>query len=989
MTHPRVRATLLAAAFVASVGWSSPVLADPAAMAPDVPLGPASTTIPFAATSTDPVAAGVQRRHGRWTTSAGPQVVEVIDVDPAAPGISLEVSGPAAGPNALETVRSQAARASRDGHRVIAAINGDTFGAVDATTRAPAGLQVHRGEVITGSTTTKPTLGFDADESARLGDVSLRASMVLADGITKLAIDRLNKPRQSGDLVLYTRRWGASTHTSGGGSEVVLTGAALPLRVSGTWTATVASVKPTGHDTVIPTGSLVLSALGTDAAKLATLTVGSTVTIATSITAGWEGTVEAIGGREWLVEGGHESVRPVSTLTTETHPRTAIGLRADGTLALATVDGRQAGYSVGVTASELADLFVDEGAVKAIMLDGGGSTTTFVRRPGDVEATLVNRPSDGFERPVDDALFVISSTPTGPLADIVVRPGVSRVVVGEIIPFQARGVDAAMNGVSIAGLPVTWSKTGGTGTLSGSGSFRATDTGDATITAAVGSRSGGATVAVIPDTIAPLASSPVTRIRRGATVDAGSVPVTISWPAAVEIGTGVQRYELRRKLDGGGWADVALPSPMSLSVSQGLPPGRAVQYEVRAIDRAGNASAWRTGSGFHLRLASERASSMSYSGRWTTSTSSAYLGGATKSSRVRGAAATYSFSGNQVAWIAPRGPTRGSARVSVDGKAVATVSLYSATRSSRRAVFTYAFATTGRHRITIRVLGTAGHPRVAIDGFAVVDSASTYPVLVGAGDISSCANSGDAKTTRVLERIPGTVFTAGDNAYDSGSAAQYANCYHPMWGRFKGRTRPVPGNHEYETARAVPYFAYFGARAGTPGQGWYAYDVGTWRVYSLNSNCSAVGGCGAGSPQEAWLRADLAANPRTCVAAIWHHPLFSSGEHGNNAATRGLWNALYEGGADIVINGHDHDYERFAPQRPDGTGDAAKGIREFVVGTGGVGLRRFSTTRANSQVRKSTVLGVLRLELKSASYAWRFMPVAGSTWTDTGSTACH
>ena len=201
MPFPRIRAALLAAAFVASVAWSSPVIAAPAAIPPDVPLAPASTTVPFSATAIDPVAEGVQRRHGRWTTTAGPQVVELVDIDPAAPGISLEVSGPAAGPNALETVRSQAARVSRDGHRVIAAINGDTFGAVDATTRAPAGLQVHLGEVITGSTTTKPTLGFDADEQARLGDVSLRASMTLPDGVTKLTIDRVNKPRRSGDLV--------------------------------------------------------------------------------------------------------------------------------------------------------------------------------------------------------------------------------------------------------------------------------------------------------------------------------------------------------------------------------------------------------------------------------------------------------------------------------------------------------------------------------------------------------------------------------------------------------------------------------------------------------------------------------------------------------------------------------------------------------------------------------------------------------------------
>lgn len=345
-------------------------------------VAPAATTVAFAATMTDPVAEGVGRRHGRWTTSDGPQVVELIDVDPAAPGISLETSGPAAGPNALETVRSQAARVSRDGHRVIAAINGDVFGADDASTRAPGGLQVHLGELITGSSSSKPTLGFDGAEQPRLADVSVRAAVTLPDGTTSLTIDRVNKPRRSGDLVLYTRRWGASTHTLAGGTEVVLVGAALPLRVSGTWTASVVSVAPAGSNTAIPAGSLVLSAQGTDAAALGRLTTGSTVTVTTTITSGWEDVVEAISGREWLVEGARASVRPVSTITTTAHPRTAVALRADGRLVLATVDGRWDGYSIGVTAADLAGLLLDQGAVQAIMLDGGASTTALVHRTG-------------------------------------------------------------------------------------------------------------------------------------------------------------------------------------------------------------------------------------------------------------------------------------------------------------------------------------------------------------------------------------------------------------------------------------------------------------------------------------------------------------------------------------------------------------------------------------------------------------------------------
>ena len=297
---------MLVMTLVASIGLEGPVAASSTPLpraSVDVASDLASTTVPFATTTTDPVAEGVAYRHGRWTTTLGPQVVELIDVDPAAEGISLEVSGPAAGPNALETVRSQIARVSRNGHRVIGAINGDTFGSPDAVTRAPAGLQVHLGELITGSTGARPTLGFDADETPRIGDVSVKASLTLPDGVTKMTIDRVNKPRASGDFVLYTGRWGTRTRTGTGGAEVVLTGAALPLRVSGAWTATVASVLPTGSNTVIPTGSLVLSAHGTDAAVLAKLVPGSTVTVGTRITSGWEGTLEAIGGREWLVEG--------------------------------------------------------------------------------------------------------------------------------------------------------------------------------------------------------------------------------------------------------------------------------------------------------------------------------------------------------------------------------------------------------------------------------------------------------------------------------------------------------------------------------------------------------------------------------------------------------------------------------------------------------------------------------------------------------------
>ena len=258
-------------------------------------------------------------------------------------------------------------------------------------------------------------------------------------------------------------------------------------------------------------------------------------------------------------------------------------------------------------------------------------------------------------------------------------------------------------------------------------------------------------------------------------------------------------------------------------------------------------------------------------------------------------------------------------------------------------------------------------------------------VLVGAGDIADCASRGDEATAALLDSIPGTVFTAGDNAYGSGTPAQFSACYDPSWGRHRSRTRPAPGNHDYRTAQGAAYYAYFGANAGPAGRGYYSYDLGAWHIIALNSNVSMK----RGSAQERWLRADLAASGKRCTLAYWHHPRFSSSEHGNQKRTAPLWDALYEYGAEIVLGGHDHTYERFAPQDPGGTPDPARGIREFVVGTGGASHYDFPTTEPNSEVRDNTASGVLRLMLGENRYAWEFVPVAGERFTDAGSGKCH
>jgi hypothetical protein len=262
------------------------------------------------------------------------------------------------------------------------------------------------------------------------------------------------------------------------------------------------------------------------------------------------------------------------------------------------------------------------------------------------------------------------------------------------------------------------------------------------------------------------------------------------------------------------------------------------------------------------------------------------------------------------------------------------------------------------------------------------------PMLVGAGDIAA-SGANDAQTAALVESIPGTVFTLGDNDQGNGSTAEFAAYYDRTWGRFKSRTLlPSVGNHEYNTSGASGYFGYFGAAAGEPGKGYYSRNIGTWHVVVLNANCGFVD-CDADSAQVAWLRADLAANSTACTLAIWHEPRFTSGPHGPYTAAQAFWQVLYEANADLVLNGHEHHYERFAPMSPTGGADPSRGIREIIVGTGGVGLSPFTgTAAANSVYRNASSQGVLKLTLHPTSYDWQFVRANGSN-TDAGTGTCH
>jgi len=270
----------------------------------------------------------------------------------------------------------------------------------------------------------------------------------------------------------------------------------------------------------------------------------------------------------------------------------------------------------------------------------------------------------------------------------------------------------------------------------------------------------------------------------------------------------------------------------------------------------------------------------------------------------------------------------------------------------------------------------------------VVEPEPPAQTVVAAGDIADCNSPGDEQTAALVDGIQGTIAANGDLAYENGTPAEFAACYEPTWGRFKARTKPSLGNHEYGTPGAAGYFGYWGAVAGTPGQGWYSYDLGAWHVVVLNSNCEEVA-CQAGSAQEAWLRADLASHKRTCTLAYLHHPFFSSGLVPGRPALLPFWQALYDAGAEVILGAHAHNYQRWAPQTPTGAPDRERGIRQIVVGTGGRFLHRVTPSVANQEVVNDDTWGVLRLTLKARGYEWRFVPVAGRTFTDSGSGTCH
>jgi len=518
-----------------------------------------------------------------------------------------------------------------------------------------------------------------------------------------------------------------------------------------------------------------------------------------------------------------------------------------------------------------------------------------------------------------------------PVASVVVSPASASMQVGQTVQLTATTLDA--NGNVLTGRAIAWTtNAAAVATVDATGLVSGVAPGSATITATSEGKSGTAAITVTSVPVASVVVSPAS--------------------ASMQVGQTVQL------------------TATTLDANGNVLTGRAIAWTTNAaavarVDATGLVSGVAPGSAT-ITATSETKSGTSAITVTSVPVASVVVSPASASldqgTTLQLTATPLDangnpFSGRTVTWVSSAPSLAG-----VSGSGLVVTGIGS-----------------GPATITATSDGTSGTSAVT-----VVVPASPV-LLTGAGNIARCDKQSDEATANVLNSIGGAVFTAADNVNASATATDFTNCYGPSWGRLKVRTRPSAGDKEYKTTGAAGYFGYFGLAAGDPASGYYSYDLADWHVVVLNTSIEM----NAGSLQEQWLRADLAANPKQCTVAIFHLPRFSSSGTAVRAAVKPLWDALYTYGAELVVNAHAGVYERFAPQTPAGVADPTTGIRQFTVGTGGQALDKFGTPIANSEVRNNTTYGVLQLTLGAGTYAWNFVPAAGGTFTDSGSGSCH
>ncbi len=605
-------------------------------------------------------------------------------------------------------------------------------------------------------------------------------------------------------------------------------------------------------------------------------------------------------------------------------------------------------------------------------------------------------------------------TVTIPVASLTVSPTAATIVVGGTQQLTATPLDA--NGNPLSGRTITWSSDApSVATVNANGLVPAVGVGSANITATSEGKSAAAAITVNPVPVASVSVSPATAsIYAGATqqltatlLDANGNPLsgrTITWSSdapgvATVNGSGLVTAEAAGTASitaasegksGSAAITVIVPvASVSLSpTSATILVGATQQLTATPLDANGNPL-----SGRAIIWSTDAASVATVNASGLVTAAGVGSASITATSEGKSASAAIVVNPVPVASVSVS-PASASVFIGTTQQLTATPLDANGNPLSGRAITWSTDApgvatvngsglvtgvATGSANITATSEGKSGSSAIT------VPAAAPPVTLVGAGNIANCNTQNDDATAALIENIPGTVYTTGDNIYGDGSLTDFQNCYGPSWGRHKGRTRPASGHKDYQQPGAAGYWQYFGAVAGDSGKYYYSYDVGAWHVVVLNSQIDMS----VGSAQELWLKADLAATAKRCTVAIWDQPRFSSTGTSVRSAVKPLWDDLYAAGAELVLNAHYRVYERFAPQTPAGVADATNGIRQFTVGTGGSTIDTFGTPIANSEVRATNLFGVLKLTLADGSYSWQFIPIAGQTFTDSGSGTCH
>lgn len=687
---------------------------------PALGVTPAAT---FQPTGLERIAPGVSRGWGTMTPDpdAGAQAVSFVSVTPGNPGIGFRavLSGSAAVGRA--TVSEMAASISTGTARPVAAVNADAWGDGDGPTfDAPNGTHVQDGELMVAGSRRRGTLGVDADGTVHLGDPAIDITLRLPSG-AGVPIARLDQRRRPGELVLYGDRFDARTGTDATGSEVTLSAAGLPLGVSGSWQARVVSVAPGRGDSPIPHGGLVLSGTGAAAALLDALAPGEPLAIEITIDAGWEAIREAVGGRQVLVRDG-VALPGTGTDATSESPRTAIGLTADGRVLLVTVDGRQPGWSDGLDIDSLGQLLLSLGAVDALNMDGGGSATLVVRRPGDALPTKVNRASDARERPVTNALAVVSTIPLGPPRALAIKAP-ERLAVGHAAGLIAVAIDAGGAPVATLAAPVEWSTVGDGGTIDPGGELRAARPGSVSVIAHAGSLLGLTTVTTLTDERPPNPRAPGIVFADGPAPPGDTYPAWVSWAAAVDGGVGVARYVVQRRDDGAAWQPLAVTSSDVRSVPIELIDGATTQVRLRAIDAAGNVSPWRTADPIRPRRVPATDRALRYAGTWLAEPPLHADGETWMSTAEADASVTWRGLAEAVAVVGTRGPGQGGMEVLVDGKLAETLDQFGTAQTGPRVVDQHTADGRTPVSLELRAVATPGRSRIRLVALLILEPA--------------------------------------------------------------------------------------------------------------------------------------------------------------------------------------------------------------------------------------------------------------------------